>query len=286
MTKQNIPDYFVYGEPTRSLDVGFLHVELVSTRKNLHRGEVAAHKHPQMAQITYWIKGGGTYHIEDSSWRFSAPAISFIPSEVVHGFSVSDSSDAIVVSIANDAVVTIMGSQDRFLPKPVFLNEMGTKQEWQNMGTVMSLLQREHQAQYAYRQEAMIRLVGVILTYIARHNLTSTNDKMSSRFPLAQRLQQLVNAHFRENWTIEHYAQELNTTYHLLDKAAQNTFGKPVKKIVLQRRLLEAKRLLQFTIRSSEDISHELGFKDPAYFNREFKKNTGEAPGAWRRQRG
>ena len=54
---------------------------------------------------------------------------------------------------------------------------------------------------------------------------------------------------------------------------------------MLRRRLLEAKRLLLFTIRSVEEIAYEIGFRDPAYFSRFFKRYMGEAPGAYRRLR-
>ena len=57
-----------------------------------------------------------------------------------------------------------------------------------------------------------------------------------------------------------------------------------VKDVVLERRLLEAKRLLMFTIRSVEDIAFETGFGDPAYFSRFFRRRCGEAPSTWRRR--
>lgn len=56
-----------------------------------------------------------------------------------------------------------------------------------------------------------------------------------------------------------------------------------IKELVTQRRLLEAKRLLLFTVRSVEDISYEIGVRDPAYFSRAFRKRTGHPPGEWRK---
>ncbi|MEO5805056.1 helix-turn-helix domain-containing protein, partial [Devosia sp.] len=44
----------------------------------------------------------------------------------------------------------------------------------------------------------------------------------------------------------------------------------------------EAKRLLQFTIRPVEDIAFEIGFKDPSYFSRFFRRRCGTAPKHWR----
>lgn len=75
--KTEIPNFFVYGEPSRSLEVGFLHVETVNARKNVHFGTVAPHKHTQMGQITFWFRGEGRYRIEDRVFHFSAPAVIF-----------------------------------------------------------------------------------------------------------------------------------------------------------------------------------------------------------------
>ena len=65
---------------------------------------------------------------------------------------------------------------------------------------------------------------------------------------------------------------------------AREVFGHTIKDMLLDRRLLEAKRLLLFTIRPVEDIGREVGFEDPAYFSRFFRKRVGEAPAAWRRR--
>lgn len=35
-----------------------------------------------------------------------------------------------------------------------------------------------------------------------------------------------------------------------------------------------------FTVRPVEDIGREIGFEDPAYFSRFFRKRIGEAPAA------
>jgi AraC family transcriptional activator of pobA len=71
-----IPDYFIYGETPRPLDIGFLHVELISQRQDIHHGRAEPHKHEQMAQVTFWIKGGGTYLIEDKSDFRRWPSVS------------------------------------------------------------------------------------------------------------------------------------------------------------------------------------------------------------------
>lgn len=48
--------------------------------------------------------------------------------------------------------------------------------------------------------------------------------------------------------------------------------------------MLEAKRALVYTAVTGAEIGHDVGFDDPAYFNRFFTRRMGIAPGKWRAQ--
>jgi AraC family transcriptional regulator, transcriptional activator of pobA len=270
MSNSTIPDFFVYGQAPRNLEVGFMHVELISARKNEHFGEVQAHKHSQMAQITFWIKGGGTYRIEDRSWIFSAPAISFVPQNTVHGFSVSKSSDAIVVSLSSAKLTKEMPA--------FFAAGKKVERDWKMLAKLMPMISDEYQNNSS---QIMSQLVDCVLGIAVRQNFENIEPSNA----LADRLRSLIDLHYRENWSVARYVMALHSTYHLVDKAAKLQFEKSIKELIGQRKILEAKRLLQFTIRSVENIAYELGYKDPAYFNREFKKSVGSAPGLWRKMK-
>ncbi|WP_321381138.1 helix-turn-helix domain-containing protein [Rhizobium sp.] len=94
----------------------------------------------------------------------------------------------------------------------------------------------------------------------------------------------MVDAHFRENWSIEQYVSALGTTPHLLSKACRQAYGLSVNAFIDERRLLEVKRLLLFTMRSVEGVAHEIGFRDPAYFSRFFHGRASMPLGEWRNE--
>lgn len=284
MTRVDVPDFFVYGEPSRSLDVGFLHIETVMQRRSLHFGRVAAHKHALMGQITYWYEGGGLYRLEDQSWSFSAPAVSFVPSGVVHGFDVEAESDAIVVSISDDLLRALAPQLELGLHAPIFLRGEAGDAAWGRLGALV------HMAAAIYREgepseRILAGLISVMLSMIGRLGGAAILEVEPSRRALGQALRRAIDARYKENRPVDHYAAALGTTPHLLDKAARALFGRSVKDAILERRILEAKRLLKFTIRPVEDIGREIGFADPAYFSRFFRGRTGESPAAWRRRR-
>ena len=273
MTSKFIPRYFVYGEPARRLDTGFIHVENISDRKNLHRGKVEAHSHPNMNQLTVWTKGGGTYKIEDQTWIFSAPAVCWIPAGVVHGFSVSPYSDATVLSLADGAINDLPKAAASLYPA------RRKDPDVQELQTLLAMIKRQQATQ---NHDVLLDLAGLALRFAER--LMNAGEPTLTMRPLAARLKLLIDQRFRKPLKIADIVKALNTTNHLVDRAARQSFGLPIKKLILERRMLEAKRLLKFTIRPAEDIAFELGFDDPAYFNRSFKKHTGTSPIAWRKQ--
>ncbi|WP_221135514.1 helix-turn-helix domain-containing protein [Rhizobium binae] len=284
IAKNDIPSFFVYGEPSRELDVGFLHVETVMERKSEHFGHVAPHQHPLMGQITYWTEGGGTYRIEDETWNFSAPAVSFVPSCVVHGFDVGEQSDAIVVSVSDDLLRAMAPQVDLSLDVPMLRTGERADPTWSRMDPLLTMIADEYRAGASASEKALVSLVSVVLSLMARLGGAAGLDMASPTVALGLALRRAIDQHYKKDWPVGRYVDLLATTPHLLDKAAREVFGRTIKETMLDRRLLEAKRLLKFTIRPVEDIGREVGFEDPAYFSRFFRKRTGEAPAAWRRR--
>ena len=279
---RDVPEFFVYGEPSRSLDVGFLHVETVRERDTVHLGTVSAHKHPHMGQITFWTSGRGNYQIEDSNWDFSAPAVSFVPSDVVHGFVIGPGADAIVVSIANDVLNGLQGRTSLSVSTPVFVAGSPHLSAWSQTRAVLETLFNEYREGLLGSEMILPELVAVVLSYIARLNAGRVGPSASPTVALAIALRQLVDETYKDAWSVDQYVSALGTTPHLLDKAAREVLGRSVKDIVLDRRIIEAKRLLKFTIRPVEDIAFSIGFKDPAYFSRFFRLHAGQSPTIWR----
>jgi AraC family transcriptional activator of pobA len=283
MDRSAIPEFFVYGVPARRLAVGFVHVETVRQRESIHLGRVTAHRHPQMAQITFWTSGRGVYAIEDETWTFSALTVSFVPAGIVHGFTIEPGTDAIVVSVAEDALAGIAGQSLLALDQPAFVSGHGEPLLWRKLEQAILAIQSEYHDALPGMETILPPMIAVALSAIAR--LASERQAIALPTPvaLAGRLRRLVDRHFRDDWPVERYVAQLGSTRHLVDKAARDVLGMGVRQAVGERRLVEAKRLLLFTIRTVEDIAYDCGFNDPAYFSRFFRQATGLSPAAWRR---
>lgn len=85
--------------------------------------------------------------------------------------------------------------------------------------------------------------------------------------------------------TVQEYADLLNVSSRTLTKyVAQSTYCTPLQ-MINDRIVLEAKRRLQHTSMSVKQIGYELGFEDPSYFVKFFKRLTGKMPGTFRNEK-
>ncbi|MEM8485810.1 MAG: AraC family transcriptional regulator [Bacteroidota bacterium] len=58
--------------------------------------------------------------------------------------------------------------------------------------------------------------------------------------------------------------------------------GLSVKAMLERKRLTEGKKEVAFTDKPIKEIGYDLGYRDPAYFSRVFKRKTGQSPEAFR----
>jgi AraC-like DNA-binding protein len=103
------------------------------------------------------------------------------------------------------------------------------------------------------------------------------------RSRLLQRFRQLVEMNFRDHWTIVRYADTLGISRDRLHAICTGTLGKSPKALVAERMAREAGLRLERSTLTIEQLSHSLGFRDPAHFSHFFKRTTGMTPGRYRR---
>ncbi|MBE7176756.1 MAG: AraC family transcriptional regulator [Mucilaginibacter polytrichastri] len=93
-----------------------------------------------------------------------------------------------------------------------------------------------------------------------------------------------VEEHLTEHHTIKEIAEKLAITADSLYTIVKRVSGLSPKEFITNRLILEARRRLHYGNRSSiKELAFELGFNDPDYFNRVFKKVMGKTTKAFLR---
>lgn len=92
-----------------------------------------------------------------------------------------------------------------------------------------------------------------------------------------------LEIHFREKHNVADYAGLLHIVPKTLTHKFRNLNLESPNQLIINRILLEAKRLLLYTDKPVKEIAYDLGYEDPAYFNRLFTGKTGNTPANFRK---
>lgn len=134
-------------------------------------------------------------------------------------------------------------------------------------------------------QAEMLRMLMARFIIISTRLLKSSSSPLEpvndTKTNLLREFNILVEAHFKTSHNVVFYAEKLFKS----PKTLSNTFAKlntsPLK-VIHDRIILEAKRLLIYTDKAAKEIAYELGFDDASHLSRLFKKHTGLSPSSFR----
>lgn len=87
----------------------------------------------------------------------------------------------------------------------------------------------------------------------------------------------MVETHLTEQPSINTIAEKLALTTNSLYRLVKEYSGTSPKDFLTNRLMIEAQRKLRYSNLSVKELAYELGFNDPDYFSRLFKKNTGKS---------
>lgn len=122
-----------------------------------------------------------------------------------------------------------------------------------------------------------------ILIRLARlHGAAYPAPSLPPMHPVVRRYQELVEQHFRRVHRTADYAKKLSITAGHLTALCTTQLGRSAKRLLQERIAIEARRFLLYTDRTAESIAHDLGFSDPSYFGRFFRRATGMSPQKFR----
>ncbi len=94
----------------------------------------------------------------------------------------------------------------------------------------------------------------------------------------------IIDRKYKNNLSNEQMSRLIKFNGHNAQALYKNKIGVSIKSLLHQKRLLESKKEVVFTDKSIKEIAYGLGFKDPAYFNRQFKNNSGKSPIEFRKE--
>jgi AraC family transcriptional activator of pobA len=283
-TKLSVPVFKLYGENQDWPTPDLIHCETISSRSSKHHWEIQSHQHASLYQLFYFRHGVCQVEIEGVRQEIREPSVQVVPAMFVHGFNFSDDIDGYVLTLAAPLVTQLEAELD---PKLSTAACYPVRDSAKHLDTLFAVLQSEYEGSDLARDTLLQAMVNALAVWLARQRKrtsTVTNSDDRGRDYMVNFLN-LIEKHYREHWSVERYAHSIGLSSTYLNNLCRQFTGHSALQLTHQRLLLEAKRNLIYTTMSIAQIADTLGFADPAYFSRFFKRISGQTANAFRQQR-
>jgi AraC family transcriptional activator of pobA len=281
-----IPQFALYGELTRGTDAESVHVELIETRSRGYDWHIGMHTHAGLFQVLFLFGGRVSATLGDQAVELDAPVALTIHPSLAHGFAFSEEAFGYVLTIDQNMLFAAAG-QDGNLFGPLFVEPLAIALAPEGRPRVEALLQNMLLEAGSPRQGHTLMLdwlARCILLTLARAQAERRIAEKSGRqdFELFSRFRVEVERHYMEQWRVGQYADQLRIAPVRLNRLCLKIAGKTAFEMTQERLMLEACRKLTYVPAGVAGIAYELGFQDPAYFSRLFKKLVGMTPKEYR----
>lgn len=112
-------------------------------------------------------------------------------------------------------------------------------------------------------------------------------DNVSIKVPYHQEIVEQIRHHIDHNFACDLPLSRLGEIVHYspchLNVLFRKYIGMPIRQYILKKRLEQAEHLLLSTHMEIKQIAYAVGFQDPLYFSRLFRKHMGQSPVQFRR---
>lgn len=242
-------------------------------------------------QVIWFKKGNGQHSVDFKTYDFSDNAIFFIAPNQVHYFDDKSDYQGILIHFNELFLVQDQSPMEFFLNYNLFNNPyqqpsccIGTGIE-DILDEYISQIKKELVSGEAFGKELILKnYLQSFLIQVQRKKseFDKSADKLSS--PMDEKRMQLVkflnliDENFVKGLSVAEYAGLLLISSRSLSDLTQQQLGKTPSQMIQERIILEAQRLLIYSNLNINQVGYRLGFDDPSYFVKYFKKYTSLSP--------
>ncbi|MEH6473536.1 MAG: helix-turn-helix domain-containing protein [Halopseudomonas sp.] len=284
--KETIPNYRLYGKTDTDLSCEPVHVDDVSISSPKSDWYIEPHRHDDLIHAIFFRGGEGTMRLEEERHQFVSPVLIMIPPAAVHSFRVSTDLAGELVTVTSDYMNRL------FSPSPGIKPDIYTAcliqgEEHQSFLAEIEIFFARLKTEYAERQLArnllLQSLLGELFCKVLRYRQRSNQEEgfwgLEDRNQwYFRQFQNLIGHRLSEKITVPQYAAKLRISATHLNRICREVANRSALDVIHDRMVNEAKRSLVYTMLSVSEVGYQLGFEDPGYFSRFFKKQTGLSP--------
>ncbi len=255
-------------------------------KENLFIEKPHAHDFYLMLLVT---KGEGKHYIDFKEYEVHPGAMFILAPGLVHRWNMSKDIDGYILFFTKKYFMLDFKhdnlSRFPFFKKHSSVPYIGlSKKSAKEVYTFYELMNKEyHERDLDYHE--MIRMyLNTILINLSRKLLGKKTLAYAYNYEIVQlnTFEELIETYFIEHKPIGFYSEAMNLSTKQLSYICKKLVAKVPSELLMDRIILEAKRLIIYTDLSINQISNKLNYSDSSYFVRLFKKMCNQTPEQFR----
>lgn len=253
--------------------------------------DCAPHLH-YFYEILWFQEGAGKHTMDFMEYDIQPNTIFFISPGQVHHFDHTQGYKGVSIKMCTDFMKDEADTNNTLLKYSVF-HTFDTAPFYRVNNEVAHTLQhlvQQMEEEMKYQNcfgntDILKSLIRIFLIQVLRHGEQNSELPMSNLKPahiLFIKFRKLVEQEYKHMHTVQEYADRLNVAQRTLHKCVNECSHTSPLSFINERIMLEAKRLVKYSNLMIKEIAFDLGFDDPSYFIKLFKKKTGYLPSDFR----
>lgn len=240
-----------------------------------------------------WFTGGqGVHTVDFCDYPVAPGTLFFVAPGSVHNFSVNyEGQSGYVIKICTDLMGETCGADLDDLRYRLFDAEtvpyhLVDAEATVRLGRLVDQLREENAlvnvVGHTDYLRALVRMLVITIERACEAGPSVPGPRISAARSTFIAFRRLIDQSFRTLHSVKEYAAALGvSTKTLTNHVAECSPHSPLE-IINDRLVVEAKRRLRYSNMMIKEIAYELGFDDPSYFVKFFKRQTGQLPADFR----
>ncbi len=290
--RRTVPIFSLYGEaPAAAGQSDGVHIEDIQSRSRKYLWKIGTHRHALLSQCVVVSAGPVTATLDETRADLLGPVVMIIPAGTVHGFRFRADTDGLVLTVdlgrlLSAATAPYHASIEALFASPRAIDLRHDPELATRVRRLLDQLGHEFRQPGSWAAPVGSWLALSVLWILAHatqvHGAPEFHGTADAE--RLRRFRRLIEVQFLEHWPVQRYARHLALSETSLNRLCRRVAGCTAFDLIQHRIALEARRRLVYAGSSVSGIAVELGFKDPAYFSRFFRRHSGVSPNEFRRR--
>jgi len=242
--------------------------------------------HSHTFYLLMWIcEGSGTHTIDFKTYQVEANQLYFLTPGQIHSWQLSP--DIRGYNLFFEANFFLSRFGNRLYQYPFYHSHQqqplvsGVERQ-ELFSSIFKQAYLEYEQQQPNRAEVFLSFLHIILETANRLYHQQWPGVDTQLYDRIRQYEELLEQQFLTVREVASYAEQMNLTPNYLNHICKKIVGKTASQLLHERLVVEAKRLLTHTSHSVKEVAYYLGFEDPSYFVRFFRKQTNQTPAEFR----